>query len=208
MPIGSSGIAAQPQGGKLLTAESCGQCLKRLPSHAGDHRFEGNCHVRHAHQLAVLAPEQRVGELVEAQREHAGQSMTPLPLLGSEDGTVGHRLRPGDVLLDRHRQGAAHDAADDRSERRADHVVGHVAGRQQSLQTADVDEPRTAAATHHRDELLVADLRVELGGGEVIAVVLEEKLPLLVLVVGESREDVARRLESLRRITQHPQRLA
>ena len=153
----------------------------------------GNCQVRHAHQLAVLAAEQRIGELVEAQREHAGQAMAAAQPLGSEDGAVGHRLRPGDVLLDRHRQGAGHDAAHDRPERRADHVVGHVAGRQQSLHDRRCRRsPRTTAAAHHRDELLVADLGVEFGGGEVVAVVLDEQLPLLVLVVGQSRASTSR----------------
>jgi hypothetical protein len=83
--------------------------------------------------------------------------------LGSEDGAIRHRFRPGDVLLDRHRQGSADDSAEDRSERRADHVVGHLACLQQTLHAADVDETRSSATAQDRDELLVADLGVQFG---------------------------------------------
>ena len=119
---------------------------------------------------------------------------------GSQDGAVGHRFRPGDVFLDRHRQSASHQAAQNRPDRRADHVVGHLADLQQPLHSADVDETRTTPAAEHRDELLVSDLGVQFCWGEVISVALDEDLPLIVLVGRQARQRLACRSQRRDRI--------
>ena len=112
--------------------------------------------------------------------------------LRSEDGTVRHGLRPGDVLLDRHRQSAADHTAEDRPERRPHHVIRYPAGRQQTLHAADVDETRSAATAKDSDELLVTDFGIQFGEGKVVSVPLGEQPPQLVLVVDQTRQHVAR----------------
>ena len=97
-------------------AELGGQGGERLPAYPGDHRVERDPQIRHPQLLAVGAREQRIRKLVEAQRKDPGESVFAAHLLGSEDGAVGHRLRPCHVLLDRHGQRAGHHRTDHRSD--------------------------------------------------------------------------------------------
>ena len=59
------------------------------------------------------------------------------------------------------------------------------------MHAADVDEARPASTAQHGDQLLVADLGVQFGGGEVVAVPLDQQPALLVLVVGQTSENLA-----------------
>ena len=64
-----------------------------------------------------------------------------------------------------------------------------MTGLQQAPHAADVDVAGSPTTAEHRHKRLVTDLGVQVGGGEVVAVPVQHRPPLHILLVGQISQD-------------------
>jgi hypothetical protein len=79
---------------------------RHLPHASRDLRTDADRQVRDRPQPEggeLLTAEHGVGEIVEAQREQAGQPVATARARRPQNGAIRHGFRPGDILVDRHR---------------------------------------------------------------------------------------------------------